>query len=84
MTACPTRAVLNTERFMPSKKQTFVEKRPEGDFAVRRAGAKRASAVEPTQREAIARARELEPGVAPSVERVRNTSGGKRDKWRKA
>ncbi len=69
---------------MPNKKQTFVEKRPEGDFSVRRAGAKRASAVEPTQKAAIARARELEPGVAPNVERVRNTSEGKRNKWRKA
>ena len=66
------------------KKQTFVEKRPEGDFAVRRAGSKRASAVEATQQEAIARAKEIEPGVAPHVERVRDTAGGKPDKWRKA
>jgi hypothetical protein len=69
---------------MPNKKQTFVEKRPEGDFAVRRGGSKRASAIEPTQAAAIARARELEPGVAPNVERVRKASQGKPDKWRKA
>ncbi len=69
---------------MPNKKQTFVEKRPDGDFAVRRGGSTRASAIEPTQKAAIARARELEPGVAPSVERVRKTSSGKPDKWRKA
>jgi hypothetical protein len=66
-----------------TKKQVFVEQRPEGDFAVRRPGAQRASAVEPTQAEAIARARELEPGVTPLVERVRNTSVGRRDQWRK-
>ena len=68
---------------MPSKR-IFVERRSEGDYAVRRAGSERASAVEPTQQKAIERARELEPGVAPHVERVRDTSVGGRDKWRKA
>jgi hypothetical protein len=62
----------------------YVERRPQGDYAVRRAGAERASAVEATQAEAIARAREIAPGVSPHVERVRNTEGGSRDKWRKA
>ncbi|MFL5481261.1 MAG: DUF2188 domain-containing protein [Gemmatimonadaceae bacterium] len=66
-----------------SSKKIFVERREEGDYAVRRAGSQRASAVEPTQKEAIARARELEPGVAPHVERVRDTSAGHPDKWRK-
>ena len=37
----------------------------------------------PTQAEAIERARELNPNVAPLVERVRNTDEGSRDKWRK-
>jgi Uncharacterized protein conserved in bacteria (DUF2188) len=64
-------------------KRIYVERRPEGDYAVRRPDADRASAVEPTQREAIERARELNPGVAPHVERVRNTVHGSRDKWRK-
>jgi hypothetical protein len=62
----------------------YVEKRPEGDYAVRKAGSERASAVEPTQQKAIERARELNPGTAPHVERVRDTSVGGRDKWRKA
>ena len=62
----------------------FVEKRPQGDFAVRRANSERASAVAPTQKEAIAKARELHPGKAIHVERVRNTTHGSRDKWRKA
>jgi hypothetical protein len=66
-----------------SEKRIFVERRPEGDYAVRRADSERASAVEPTQAKAIERARELNPGVAPHVERVRDTSVGGRDKWRK-
>jgi len=66
-----------------TNKKIFVERRPEGDYAVRRVGAERASAVEPTQKEAIERARELNPGIAPHVERVRDTSVGGRDKWRK-
>jgi hypothetical protein len=64
-------------------KKIFVERRPEGDYAVRRRGSERASAVEPTQKEAIERARELNPGIAPHVERVRDTPAGGRDKWRK-
>lgn len=66
-----------------SDDQLFVERRPEGDYAVRKGGADRASAVEPTQAEAIERARELNPGKSPLVERVRDTDAGHRDKWRK-
>jgi hypothetical protein len=66
-----------------TNKKIFVERRPEGDYAVRRGGSERASAVEPTQKEAIERARELNPGIAPHVERVRDTPAGGRDKWRK-
>jgi len=66
-----------------SDKRIYVERRPEGDYAVKRPGAERASAVEPTQKQAIEKARELNPGVAPHVERVRDTSAGHRDKWRK-
>lgn len=64
-------------------KRIYVERRDEGDYAVRRAGSERASAVESTQSEAIRRAQELNPGVAPHVERVRDTKAGGRDKWRK-
>ena len=67
-----------------SGKQLYVERRSEGDYAVRRANSERASAVEPTQAKAIARARELNPGHSPDVERVRHTTGGSPDKWRKA
>jgi len=67
-----------------SDKKIFVEKRPEGDYAVRRPNSERASDVLPTQAEAITRAKELSHNGAPVVERVRNTTGGKPDQWRKA
>ena len=63
------------------KDQLFVEQRPQGDYAVKRGGAERASAVAPTQAEAIQRARELNPGHPPLVERVRNIETGGRDQW---
>lgn len=64
-------------------KRTYVERRPEGDYAVRRANSDRASDVLPTQREAIERARELSPNTTPHVERVRHTNVGSPDKWRR-
>jgi hypothetical protein len=66
-----------------NKDQLFVERREQGDYAVRRGESERASDVLPTQREAIERARELRPGHDPLVERVRNTKVGGRDQWRK-
>ena len=65
------------------KERLFVERRPQGDYAVRRPNSQRASDVLPTQAEAIERARELNPNMQPAVERVRNTSQGHPDKWRK-
>ena len=61
----------------------FIEQREQGDYAVRRPNSERASAVVETQKEAIQIARQMNPGVAPHVERVRDTSKGGRDKWRK-
>ena len=63
--------------------QFYVERRDSGDYAVRRGGADRASAVEPTQHQAIDRARQMDPGAPIHVERVRDTDVGGRDKWRK-
>jgi len=71
------------EVFLMAKEELFVERRPQGDYAVRRGGAERASAVEPTQAEAIERAKEINNGGPVLVERVRNTDVGHRDKWRK-
>jgi hypothetical protein len=62
----------------------YIERRPEGDYAVRQEHAKRASATAPTQAEAIAKAEKMFPEVKPDVERVRHTNKGKPDQWRKA
>jgi uncharacterized protein YwgA/O-acetyl-ADP-ribose deacetylase (regulator of RNase III) len=61
----------------------FIEKRPEGDFAIRKPNSDRASAVEPTQADAIERARQMNPEATIHVERVRHTNAGSPDKWRK-
>lgn len=67
-----------------SKGNIYVEQRPDNTYAVMRPGAERASAILPTQHQAIDRAREISPNTRPDVERVRNTSVGKPDQWRKA
>ena len=70
---------------MTSKKhELYVERRPQGDYAVRRGGSERASVTAPTQKQAIEKAEKLDPKAAVLVERVRDTSVGGRDKWRKA
>jgi uncharacterized protein YdaT len=62
----------------------FIEKREgEGDYAIRRPESDRASDVCDTQKEAIERAKEIDPSATIEVERVRNTDRGSRDKWRK-
>ncbi len=66
-----------------SNNNLFVEQRGQGDYAVRKPNSERASAIAPTQAEAIQRARQLNPDAAVHVERVRKTSGGSPDKWRK-
>jgi hypothetical protein len=68
---------------MPDKDRLFVERRPQGEYAVRKPDSERASDVLPTQAEAIERAKELGHGKAPLVERGRHTTGGNPDKWRK-
>jgi uncharacterized protein YdaT len=73
----------NKEQTM-SNKNLFIERRPQGDYAVRKGNSERASDILPTQKEAIERARELNPGHSPDVERVRHTDKGKPDQWRKA
>jgi len=74
--------VSNTTKIMKHNK-IYVEQRPQGDYAVRRAGSERASAVAPTQSQAIERAQELAPGAGIHVERVRHTTAGSPDQWRK-
>jgi Uncharacterized protein conserved in bacteria (DUF2188) len=65
------------------KHEIFIERRPQGDYAIRRPGSDRASGVEQTQAGAIERAGEIAPRATILVERVRNTNIGGRDKWRK-
>lgn len=66
-----------------SDEKLFIERRPQGDYAVRKADSKRASAVAQTQADAIDRAKQMQPDATILVERVRHTSVGKPDKWRK-
>ena len=63
--------------------KVFVERRPQGDYAVRRPNSQRASGVAPTQAEAISLAHKINPAGPVLVERVRTTTVGKPDKWRK-
>jgi Uncharacterized protein conserved in bacteria (DUF2188) len=65
------------------KHELYVERRSQGDYAVRRGGSERASATAPTQKQAIEKAEQLDPKAAVLVERVRDTKIGGRDKWRK-
>jgi hypothetical protein len=65
-------------------KRFFIEKREqEGDFAIRRPNSERASDILPTQKEAIERAKQIDPNATILVERVRHTDEGNPDKWRK-
>jgi uncharacterized protein YdaT len=68
---------------MSTDNHYFIE-RTEGGYAVRAKDSERASAILPTQAEAIARAKELNPNDHPDVSRVRNTDAGHPDQWRKA
>jgi hypothetical protein len=72
---------MNTSEDAMSKKRYFVERREQGDYAVRFGGSQRASAVLPTQGAAVDWA--TERGHSPLVERVRTTDVGHRDQWRK-
>ena len=65
-------------------KKYFIEKREnEGDYAIRKPNSDRASDILPTQKEAIERARQLNPDATILVERVRTTDNGKPDHWRR-
>ena len=66
-----------------NKDQLYVEKRPDGDFALSRGGADRASGLYPTQKDAIDAGRKMHPDMPVHVERVKHTPVGKPDQWRK-
>jgi hypothetical protein len=69
---------------MTKSKKIFIERREDGDYAVTREGAEKASKITETQKEAIEEARRINPGFSPDVERVRETEKGKPGRWRKA
>jgi len=64
------------------KNELFVTRREDGRYNVLRPDAQRASAVTDTQREAIERAKQIEPDAAIHVQRVRSVPPGP-DKFRK-
>ena len=67
-----------------NRKQQFIERRPQGGYAVRKPNSDCASVVKPSQAEAIDWAGAHNPdGGQLLVEWVRNTDRGHRDKWRK-
>ncbi len=63
-------------------KRLYVTPRDDGRYNVLRPNAERASAVTDTQREAIDRAKQIEPGAGVHIQRVRNIGPGP-DKFRK-
>lgn len=68
---------------MSTGKHYFVEQTDDGRYAVCAKGSQRASDILNTQRAALNRISELNPNDHPDVERVRHTSVGSPDKWRK-
>jgi hypothetical protein len=66
-----------------AKRNVYIEPRDNGQFAVMKANAQRASALCDTQAQAIAQAKRMFPDVKPDVSRVRHTKRGNPDQFRK-
>lgn len=60
-----------------------MERGPQGDCEVRKPISERACVFASIQSDAIDRAREFNSKAAIHVERIRHTTGGSPDKWRK-
>lgn len=67
-----------------ARKNVYIERRDDGRYEVKHPHERNPGVATRTQKQAIDAAKRLYPDVRPDVERVRNTTGGKRDKWRKA
>jgi len=65
-------------------KHYYIEQNDRHKFAVRAMNSSRASSLHDTQAQAIAEVKRLNPNDHPNVERVRDTSGGRREHWRSA
>jgi hypothetical protein len=61
----------------------YIERRPAGDYAVRRGGSQRASFVGKTQGEAARRAHASDRKAVVYGERVRRRNGALSGKWRR-
>lgn len=69
---------------MPRKDHNFyIERRPAGDYAVRRGGSQRASFIGKTQGEAARRAHASDSNALVYGERVRRRNGAPAGKWRR-
>jgi hypothetical protein len=66
-----------------AKRNVYIEPRANGQFAVMKANAKRASALCNTQAQAERKAKQMFPDVKLDVARVRKTSKGHPDQFRK-
>lgn len=67
-----------------AKKNIYIERGNDGKYRAKHSHGAGTGISTDTQREAIEAVKTRFPGVRPDVERVRNTKGGSRDKWRKA
>lgn len=65
------------------KTEIYILRRESGDYAVRRPGSERASAILRTRDEAVSWVREYIPDAVIYVESIRETSVGGRDRWRR-
>ena len=67
---------------MKNINKLFIERREQGDYAVRKPNSKRASIITKTQLQGIEEAKKLNPDATIQVERIRHTKAGHPDKWR--
>lgn len=65
-------------------KHYYIEQNDHHKYAVRAMNSVRASSLHDTQAKAIAAVKRLNPNDHPNVERVRDTSRGRREQWRSA
>lgn len=73
-----------SKRRQRSLNPIFVEQRPQGGYAVKRRGSQKTIQTLATQKEAVEKARELNPGRMILVRRVRSGARGASESWRKA
>ena len=76
------RGIRRLKTSMSTGKHYFIEKRPDGRFAVLARKGARASRLVDTQKEAERLVKQFNSTDHPDVERVRKTKTGKPDKWR--